>query len=160
QQGAQQLTGWRKLLAPPPPKQGSGAGNRNGTGRTAQSNRRPRPEPTIALPDGMKLAEPRARGMALLFDLSVLIVIFFAASFIIPAIMKPDYTDIQDRVAKIGDLKDARNSLSDAQKSVAQAKTAAQTKSAHQDLKSAQKDYKSAQKDAKDAGVPASRLDD
>jgi uncharacterized RDD family membrane protein YckC len=161
QQGGQPLTGWRKLLAPPPPKQaGSGAGNRNGNGSTAQSNRRPRPEPTVVLPAGMTIAEPRARGMALLFDLSILIVIFFAASYLIPQLMKPDYVDIQDRVAKIGDLKDARDSLSDAQKSVDQAKTANETKSAQQDLKSAQKDYTKAQKDAKDAGVPASRLDD
>jgi hypothetical protein len=84
--------------------------------------------------------------MALLFDVSVLIVIFFAVSFIAPMLIQSDFKDIQDRITKVSDLKDARQSLDDA-------------KSAS-DKRSAQKDYKSAQKDAKDAGVPAARLDD
>jgi uncharacterized RDD family membrane protein YckC len=165
-----ELTGWRKLLAPPPPKQGgsgSGNGNRNGnrTGNRAgaakgAANRRPRPEPTVALPGGMTIAEPRTRGMALLFDISILIVIFFAVSLVVPRLIQSNYQDIQDRISKVGDLKDARSSLDDAQKSVDQAKTASATKSAQSDLKSAQKDYKSAQKDAKDAGLAQSHLDD
>ena len=39
----------------------------------AAADERPRPEPTIALPPGMQLAEPRARGMALLFDIAILL---------------------------------------------------------------------------------------
>jgi uncharacterized RDD family membrane protein YckC len=160
-----QLTGWRKLLAPPPPKGGTGSGgggNANGNGKGGQQagNRRPRPEPTVELPAGMRLAEPRVRGMALLFDISILIVIFFAVSLVLPRLIQSDYTDIQDRISKVNDLHDARQSLNDAQKSVDDAKSASATKSAQSDLKSAQKDYKSAQKDAKDAGVPAARLDD
>jgi curved DNA-binding protein CbpA len=158
-----ELTGWRKLLAPPPPKDAGGAGNRNGTAKgkpAAAGNRRPRPEPSVELPAGMTIAEPRTRGMALLFDISVLIVIFFAVSLVVPRLIQSNYQDIQDRISKVGDLKDARSSLDDAQKSVDNAKSASATKSAQSNLKSAQKDYKSAQKDAKDAGLAQSHLDD
>jgi len=148
------LTGWRKLLAPPPPKD-AGGGNGNGTGKGQPTNRRPRPEPTIALPAGMKLAEPRVRGMALLFDISILIVIFFAVSLVVPRLIQSDYQDIQDRISKTNDLHDARESVIDAQKSVDSAKSASDEKSAQSDLKNAQKDYESARKDAKDADVPA-----
>jgi curved DNA-binding protein CbpA len=142
-----QVTGWRKLLAPPPPKPAaSSGGNSNGTGKNAPTNRRPRPEPTVELPAGTTIAEPRVRGMALLFDLSVLIVIFFGVSFVLPNLIQSDYKDIQDRITKVSDLKDARQNLDDA-------------KSA-KDKKSAQKDYNSAQKDARDAGLAQSHLDD
>ena len=154
---ASQPTGWRKLLAPPPPR--DGGGNGNGAGKGAQGNRRPRPEPTIALPPGMKIAEPRVRGMALLFDISILIVIFFSVSLIVPRLIQSDYQDIQDRISKTNSLHDARQSVIDAQKSVDDAKSASSQKSAQSDLKSAQKDYKSAVKDAKSAGVPARYLD-
>jgi curved DNA-binding protein CbpA len=165
QSSGAEVTGWRKLLAPPPPKNaGGGNGNRNGTrspnGKNPATGRRQRPEPTVVLPDGMSIAEPRVRGMALLFDISVLIVIFFAVSLAVPRLVQSDYQDIQDRISKVGSLKDARSSLTDAQKSAATAKTASDKKSAQSDLKSAQKDYKSAQKDAKGAGVPEARLDD
>jgi uncharacterized RDD family membrane protein YckC len=152
-----QLTGWRKLLAPPPPK--NGAGNRTSDAKTPPTNRRPRPEPTVKLPEGMKLAEPRVRGMALLFDISILIVIFFGVSLILPRLIQSDYTDIQDRITKVSDLHDAREDVIDAQKSVDDAKSASATRSAQSDLKDAQKDYNSAVKDAKKEGVPARYLD-
>jgi uncharacterized RDD family membrane protein YckC len=155
-----QLTGWRKLLAPPPPKEaGGGNGNRNGSGKTppgrTDRNGRPRPEPTVVLPAGMTIAEPRVRGMALLFDISILIVIFFAVSLVVPRLIQSDYQDVQDRVSKTSDLKDARQSVIDAQKDVDGADTASETKSAESDLSDAQKDYRDAVKDAKDADVPA-----
>jgi uncharacterized RDD family membrane protein YckC len=173
--GGQQLTGWRKLLAPPPPKEGgAGAGNRNGASGTAPPGRRPRPEPTVELPPGMRLAEPRVRGMALLFDLSIVIVIFFGVNLLVPNLVQSDYRDINDRITKVNDLKSAREDLTDAQqsvnsaqKAVDNAKSASATKTAQSDLKSAQsdlkdvqKDYRDAQKDAKDEGVPQARLDD
>jgi hypothetical protein len=162
QQSGAELTGWRKLLAPPPPKDaGAGNGNSNGNGKgKAPAPRldrrgRPRPEPTVVLPEGMRIAEPRVRGMALLFDISILIVIFFAVSLAVPRLIQSDYQDIQDRISKTNTLHDDRQNVLDAQKSVAAAKSASDTKSAQSDLKSAQKDYESARKDAKDAGVPA-----
>ncbi len=156
-----QLTGWRKLLAPPPPKPAasSGGGNTNGTGKKA-SNRRPRPEPTVELPAGMTIAEPRARGMALLFDIAVLLIIFVGLQFLIPPAIQSDYRDLSDRAGKVTDLKSAREDLDDAQKSVESAKTASDKTSAQSDLKSARKDYRSAQKDAKDAGLSAAHVDD
>ena len=157
-----ELTGWRKLLAPPPPKDaGAGNGNSNGNGKgkgpapRLDRNGRPRPEPTVVLPAGMTIAEPRVRGMALLFDISILIVIFFTVSLVVPRLIQSDYQDIQDRISKTTDLKDARQSVIDAQKDVNGAKTASQTKSAASDLSDAQKDYRDAVKDAKDADVPA-----
>lgn len=154
--------GWRKILAPPPPpKNGAGNGNGNGKGgrNAAQGTRRPRPEPSIAVPEGMRLAEPRTRGMALLFDIAVLIVIFFGVSLILPRLVQSNYNDIQDRVSSVNDLHDARQSLSDAQQSANDAKGASDTKSAQSDLKSAQNDYNKALKDAKDNGAPAAKVD-
>jgi uncharacterized RDD family membrane protein YckC len=154
-----QLSGWRKLLAPPPPpKNGTNGGN--GKGKDAPTNRRPRPEPSIALPAGTRLAEPRVRGMALLFDISILIVIFFGVSLILPRLIQSDYQDIQDRISAVSDLHDAKEDVNDAQKAVDDAKSESATKDAQSDLKSAQKDYKDAQKDASEAGVPDARLDD
>jgi curved DNA-binding protein CbpA len=155
---ATQLTGWRKLLAPPPPKNAAaGAGNGNGAASTSAArptrNGRPRPEPTIVLPAGMQLAEPRVRGMALLFDVAVLIVIFFGVSLVLPGLIQSDYKDIQDKITKVNDLHDARQSLDDAQKSVNDAKSASDKKSAQSDLTSAQKDYNTAKKDAQKQGV-------
>jgi uncharacterized RDD family membrane protein YckC len=155
-----ELTGWRKLLAPPPPRDGGG-GNRNGNGKPparTDRNGRPRPEPTVVLPAGMTLAEPRVRGMALLFDISILIVIFFAVSLVVPRLIQSDYQDIQDRISKTNDLHDARQDVIDAQKSVDDAKNDKDANSAAKDLQSAKKDYRSAVKDAKDAGVPARYL--
>jgi uncharacterized RDD family membrane protein YckC len=148
--------GWRKLLAPPPKSAGSGAGGRNGTGKGgAASNRRPRPEPTVQLPAGMTLAEPRTRGMALLFDVAVLVVIFFAVSFAVPRLIQSDYQDIQNRVSKVSDVKDKKTSLTDAQKAADKAKTASEKKSTQSGLTSAQKDFDQAVKAAKAAGVTA-----
>ena len=96
--------------------------------------------------------------MALLFDISILIVIFFSVSLIVPKLIQSDYQDIQDRISNTNSLHDARESLTDAKKSVNDAKTDSDAKSAQKDLNSAEKDYKSAVKDAKDAGVPAQYL--
>jgi curved DNA-binding protein CbpA len=160
-----ELTGWRKLLAPPPPKQpsGGGSGNGNGNGKKPPTrvdrNGRPRPEPTIELPAGMRIAEPRVRGMALLFDISILIVIFFAVSFLLPNVIQSDYKDIQERITATTDLKDSRESVIDAQNDVDDANTASDERSAQSDLDDAQKDYRDAVKDAREADVPARFLD-
>ena len=153
QSSGAELTGWRKLLAPPPPKDaggGNGNGTSNGSGKgkgpapRLDRHGRPRPEPTVVLPEGMRIAEPRVRGMALLFDISILIVIFFAVSLAVPRLIQSDYQDIQDRISKTNSLHDSRQSLTDAK--------------AAKDKASAEKDYKSAVKAAKSAGVPANYL--
>jgi uncharacterized RDD family membrane protein YckC len=107
----------------------------------------------------MTLAEPRVRGMALLFDISILIVIFFAVSLIVPRLIQSDYQDIQDRISKTTDLKDAREDVISAEKDVANAKSASDERSANSDLDDAEKDYRDAVKDAREADVPARFLD-
>jgi curved DNA-binding protein CbpA len=150
----QQLTGWRKLLAPPPPKQSAGGGkNGNGKGAAQPTNRRNRPEPTIVLPGGMQLAEPRQRGMAMLFDIAILLVIYTGISFLLPAVIQSDYSDIVKQIDKVSTLHDAQNDVNDAQKALDDAKNASDTRSAQQDLTNAQKDVKKATKEVKDAGI-------
>lgn len=148
-----QLTGWRKFMAPPPPKPTPAKNGANGKAKAQPTrNGRPRPEPTIVIP-GMPLAEPRQRGMALLFDIAVLLVIFTGVTFVLPGLLQSDYKDIQDRITKVNDLHDARLKVDDANKSVAHAKSASDTKSAQSDLKSAKADYTKAKTDAAKAGV-------
>ena len=61
------------------------------------------------LPAGMQLAEPKARGMALLFDLSIVLVIFFAVSVLLPP-ADPERlrTTSSDQITKVNDAQDAQ----------------------------------------------------
>jgi curved DNA-binding protein CbpA len=155
-----QLTGWRKLMAPPPPKNaGSGNGpakngNRNGKDAKAPaSKRRQRPEPTIVLPRGMQLAEPRQRGMAMLFDIAILMVIYTGISFLLPAVVQSDYPDIVKQIDKISAVSSAQSDLTTAQKADASKNSAATQK----DLTSKQKAFDKAVTDAKKENItPAS----
>ena len=61
--------------------------------------------------------------MALLFDIAVLIVIFFGVSLLLPNLIQSDYKDIQDQITSVNDLHSARSSIDDAQKSLADAKS-------------------------------------
>jgi uncharacterized RDD family membrane protein YckC len=154
-----QLTGWRKFMAPPPPKPApakNGAnGNRNGKAKAA--NKRQRPEPTLVLPAGMEIAEPRNRGMAMLFDIAILMVIYTAVSFLLPSLIQPDYPDVVKQIDKISAVGSAQGDINDAQKALNNAKTDKDTTSAQKDLTSAQKDFKTATKEAKDENItPAS----
>jgi curved DNA-binding protein CbpA len=143
-----ELTGWRKFMAPPPPKQ-TGAKN----GKEPASSRRPRPEPTIALPGGMQLAESRNRGMAMLFDIAVILIVYTGVSFLLPGLVQSDYKSITTQIDKVNNLHDARTSIDDAQSSLKSAKTTAATASANKDLKSAQQAFTKAQTAAKKAGA-------
>jgi uncharacterized RDD family membrane protein YckC len=142
-----QLTGWRRLMAPPPkPKPAAGGG--------PPPPRRPLREPTMELPRGMRFAEPRARGMALLFDVAVLLVILYAVQFVAPGLIQSDYRDKVDQISHLNDLEDAQDSVDDATSSVQSADRAiAKAEAANNsgDLKSAQSDKKSAQEDLKSA---------
>ena len=74
---------------------------------------RPPLEPTLTLPEGMRFAEPRARNMALLTDIVVLIVIFIATNFAGVAVIKNQYpteTDNISRYVKIVDKADKAES--------------------------------------------------
>jgi hypothetical protein len=169
---APQATGWRKLLGPPPAKPAAaaagaaGAGGATGaTGAKGAANRKPqppanpnRPAPTVDLPEGMALADTRSRGMALLFDLAICMIVYTAVMFLVPGLVKSGYTDIVNQSQKITDVKNAQQSVMDAQKSLNQAKSASDKKSAQSDLTSAQKDLKSAEKSARSAGATDQQL--
>lgn len=155
---AVQLTGWRKFMSPPPPKptpttkSGATKNGASGNGKAPATNKRQRPEPTIVIP-GMQLAEPRQRGMAMLFDIAILMVIYTAVSFLLPSLVQSDYPDVVKQIDKIGAVHSAQGDLTDANKADATKSTAATQK----DLNTAQKDFNTAVKDAKKEGVtPAS----
>src|SRR3954469_16070675 len=79
---------------------------RGGRDATPASSRqrpaRPAPEPTVVLPEGMELAEPRSRGTALLIDFGVLFVIYILAlSVVLPALLKDQYPVQTDRIDAI-----------------------------------------------------------
>ncbi|MET0896188.1 MAG: RDD family protein [Acidimicrobiia bacterium] len=142
-----QLTGWRKLMAPPPAKP-TASGVKPGTGKDAPPPRGRR-EPTIVLPDGMQIAQPKTRGMALLFDLAVVLVILYAVQFIVPPMIQSDYKDIQSQVIEVDKASSAKGDINDAQAAITKAENnnkSGDLKDAQSDLKNAQSDLKSAQK--------------
>ena len=108
-----ELTGWRKLLAPPPPKQ-----PRNGTAASGGNGKapppgRPVPQPTIPLPPGVTFADGKARGMALMFDISILLLMFLAISLVLPGVIQSDYKKITDKISHQQDLEDKANDRAD-----------------------------------------------
>jgi hypothetical protein len=95
--------------------------------------------------------------MALLFDIAVVLIVYWAVLLVVPGVINSDYKDKVDQVGWYNDLHDAQSnindansSIKDAQKSIDNAKNASDQKSAESDLKSAQSDLKSAQKDFND----------
>jgi uncharacterized RDD family membrane protein YckC len=137
-------------MAPPPkptPKAGAGDGKQ-------PPPRRPMREPTIPLPAGMRIAEPRSRGMALLFDFAVVLAIYWLVLLVVPGLVNSDYQTKFDNSSHFSKLHDAQvnidnanKGIASAQKAAANATTSSAQKSAADDLKSAQSDLKSAQKD-------------
>ena len=59
----------------------------------------------------MELAEPRQRGMAMLFDIAVLLVIYTGVSFLLPAVIQSDYSDIVKQIDKVDTLHSKQNDL-------------------------------------------------
>ncbi len=149
-----QLTGWRRLMAPPPKPTPAAGG---GTGRGGGGDGRPPPrrrEPTIPLPPGMRIAEPKLRGMALLFDLAIVLVILYAAQFIVPTVVQSDYRDKVDQIASLKEAKAAQEDIDDAQEAIDDADQAiadAQDDGANQALRDAQADRRDAVADRNDA---------
>ncbi len=70
----------------------------------ARGGARPRPEPTVELPAGMQLADPRARGTALLIDFLILFVIYMVAlTTVLPAILKAQYPAETKQIDRINE---------------------------------------------------------
>jgi len=149
--------------APKPAAAGAAAAATSGAKGAANRKPQPpanpnRPAPTVELPAGMAIAETRSRGMALLFDLAICMIVYTAVMFLVPGLVKSGYTDIVDQSQKITDVKNSQQSVIDAQKSLNEAKSASDKKSAQSDLTSAQKDLKSAEKSARDAKATDKQL--
>jgi uncharacterized RDD family membrane protein YckC len=149
---ALQLTGWRKFMSPPPPKPTPTKNGANGSSKAKPTNKRQRPEPTIVIP-GMQLAEPRQRGMAMLFDIAILMVIYTAVSFLLPSLVQSDYPDIVKQIDKISAVSSAQGDVNNAQKALDKANTNTATTSAQKNLNSAQKALTKATKDAKGENI-------
>ena len=101
-------------MAPPPPKKPA-AGAGNGKNRPPP---RPLKQPTIPIPAGMRLADSRSRGMALLFDFAVVLVIYWVVLLVVPGIINSDYQTKVDQIDHLNSLHDAENDSDDAQTSV------------------------------------------
>ena len=153
-----ELTGWRRLMAPPPQKTassgGKGAGGKGAGAKGKQAPPPPRRQPTIPLPAGTQIAAPRVRGMALLFDLSIVLALFYAINILVPPLIQSDYATIRDQATAATAAKDAQGKIDDAKSSERNAKQAvadAEGGATQQKLKAAQSDLKSAQGDLEDA---------
>jgi uncharacterized RDD family membrane protein YckC len=145
-----QLTGWRKLMAPAPPKKPA---TRAGNGKPPPPQRRVK-EPTIPIPPGMRLADSRSRGMALLFDFAVVLVIYWVVLLVVPGVINSEYKTKVDQINHLNKLHDSQTSIDDAQSKVTSADkaiSAAESSGKSADLKSAQSDKASAEKDLKSA---------
>jgi curved DNA-binding protein CbpA len=114
-------TGWRRVLAPPPPRDGATGGRRAARGRT-------RPQ-TVVLPSGMQLADQRSRGMAALLDIAIVMVIVLGTQFMLPRIVRSDYSHLTDRISTLTKARDHANSLADTASS-AEAKAKAKVRAA------------------------------
>ena len=132
-------------------------GRKNGSPTPARAGR----EPTVQLPAGMQIAQPKVRGMALLFDLAIVIVLLTGVQFFVPNLIQSDYKDKVSQITSLdkassaqGDIKDANQSIDDANQAISKAESSGKQgdlQSAQSDLKSAQSDLKDAQKDFDDA---------
>lgn len=109
--------------AAPRGARGSRGGGGGGRERQPRPPARPRPEPTIELPEGMVLAENRERGNALLIDFLILFVVFTLGQFGIQAAVKAQYPAqsdridaIQKQVDKLDKQKSAQDKVADGEK--------------------------------------------
>ena len=146
------------------------AKNGAANGRDAEKDARPvgrQPlEPTIVLPEGMHLASKKARGMSILFDLAIVIIIVLGCQFLVPGLVSKDYNHYRDLANhqldvadKAGTREDKANSKADAAAAdaskasksgdaTAESDARAREATAKQDAKNAAADKKSAQKAA------------
>jgi curved DNA-binding protein CbpA len=129
---------------------GSNGGSSNGSGGkvTEDDGRRRPPPPTVELPDGLVMAEPKTRSLAMLFDFSVLLVIFLVVQFVGVSLIENQYpkqTNRIDALTKQVDKADKAKTKADDNKSTAD-----------ENLKAAQKKNDSAaEADAKAAAASA-----
>jgi curved DNA-binding protein CbpA len=113
---------------------------------------RPRPEPTIVMPEGMRLAETRARNMALLFDVSILAVLFFVVQLLGQWVISERYPAQVDRIKHYNtQIDDANKAKDKAQGKVDDAKDALKKKGISATEKAKQQDIVKTQQAKVDA---------
>jgi uncharacterized RDD family membrane protein YckC len=77
---------------------GSSGGSSNGKGSDGDDGRRRPLPPTVELPDNLVMAEPKTRSLAMLFDFSVLLVLFLVVQFVGVSLIENQYPKQTDRV--------------------------------------------------------------
>src|SRR5262249_48350751 len=102
-----QLTRWRPLMAPPPPQPPPSSAGRGKQPPPA----RPVREPTIELPSGMRIAQPKVRGMALLFDLAIVILLLVGTQYLVPNLVQSDYKDKADQITSLDKAQSAQDDI-------------------------------------------------
>jgi hypothetical protein len=139
---------------------GGGGGDDDGGGDDEVPMRggRPVPQPTVVLPAGMHLAQKRARGYSITFDLSILAVLYVLfVSVLIPMVLKDQYPKQVDRIDAIADRVDKLDEQkSDAEDRESRANDRADTADENNDDAAADE----ARADAREANQEANRLDD
>jgi uncharacterized RDD family membrane protein YckC len=77
------------------------SGSSNGKGSDADDGRRRPLPPTVELPDNLVMAEPKTRSLAMLFDFSVLLVIFLVVQFVGVSLIENQYSNQTDRISAL-----------------------------------------------------------
>ncbi len=124
-----------------------GAAARGGRPARERAPARPPLDPTIDLPVGTVFAEKRARNMALLFDVSVILIIFLACQYAGAVIIKNQYpaeTKQIDALSKQIETADKAQSKAD------DAKSKAEKRKDTEGVAAAEKQSKAAAKKSKD----------
>ncbi len=86
---------------------GGGGGDDGGDDDVPMRGGRPVPQPTVVLPAGMHLAEKKARGYSIAFDLAVCAILYIVfVSVLIPMVLKDQYPGKVDRLDTISDQVD------------------------------------------------------
>jgi curved DNA-binding protein CbpA len=93
----------------------NGRGGGSGGDDGGDDNARRRPPPTVVLPDNLEMADPKTRSLAMLFDFSVLLVIFLVVQFVGVEMINNQYPKQRDRIdALIKQVDKAEDAKSDA----------------------------------------------
>ncbi len=122
-----------------------GVASRGGRPPRERAPARPPLDPTIDLPSGMVFAEKRARNMALLFDVSVILIIFLVAQYAGAVLIQNQYpaeTKQLDALTKQIEQADKRQSKAE------DAKSKAEKDKNTEGVAAAEKQSKAAKKDS------------
>jgi curved DNA-binding protein CbpA len=95
---ARRVTGARRGAQVERGDDAAGRPGSNGRADDGGGNRRVPPPPTIEFPEGMVVADAKTRSLAMVFDVSVLLVIFLIVQFVGVQLIQDQYPKETDRV--------------------------------------------------------------